>query len=370
MKGALSAMVNQFYPRLEINLRYLKDNVTDVVKKCSKRGIDVVGVIKGTTGLLECAEQFVSGGVKMLASSRLEQIDDAKAYGIDIPYMLLRVPMLSEVPEVVRLTDISLNSELSVLESLNKEASNQNKIHKVILMVDLGDLREGFWNKNEALYVAKLVENEMDNLILAGIGTNLGCYGSIVATKDKLNELVSIAEEIETAIGHKLEYISGGATTSLPRVYDGDIPDRINMLRIGEGILLSREMSMYYGYKQPNMHTDVYTLKAEVIESRVKPSYPIGEIFRDAFGNTPEYMDRGIRKRVLLGIGKVDYGSIDGIFPRFECIEVIGASSDHTILDVEECSTEFKPGDIIEFDIDYSSIVYLTNCRNVQIIYV
>ena len=118
------------------------------------------------------------------------------------------------------------------------------------------------------------------------------------------------------------------------------------------------------------MHQDVYTLKAEVIEVRNKPTHPVGKISIDAFGHTPEYVDRGIRKRALLGIGKVDYGSIDEIFPKDEGIEVIGASSDHTILDVEDCSRELKPGDIVAFGIDYASMVYVTNCRNVQIVYV
>ena len=66
----------------------------------------------------------------------------------------------------------------------------------------------------------------------------------------------------------------------------------------------------------------------------------------------------------------MDYGSIDEIFPKDEGIEVIGASSDHTILDVEDAKRDLKPGDIVEFAINYASIVYLTNCRNVQLIFV
>jgi len=363
-------MAKQIYPRVEINLQYLKENVEQIVKRCGEYGIEIAGVIKGTTGLPECAEQFADAGVTMIASSRLEQIEDAREHGIRLPYMLLRVPMISELPEVVRLTDISLNSELSVLTELNAEAGRQNKVHKVILMADLGDLREGFWDKDEMVDVAVRVENDMKNLELAGVGTNLGCYGSIEATADKLDELVAIAERIEEKIGRELQYISGGATTSLPRIFDGDMPARINLLRVGEGILLARDLDVFYGYDLGFMHQDVYTLKAEVIEVRNKPTHPVGKISIDAFGHTPEYVDRGIRKRALLGIGKVDYGSIDEIFPKDEGIEVIGASSDHTILDVEDCSRELKPGDIVAFGIDYASMVYVTNCRNVQIVYV
>ncbi len=365
-----STMVKQIYPRVEINLQYLKENVAAVVEKCKPFGIDIAGVIKGTTGITECAKMFAEGGAKLIASSRLEQIEDAIDCGINLPMLLLRVPMLSELPEVVRLCDVSLNSELSVLKALNEEAAKQNKIHKVILMADLGDLREGFWDKDEMVDVAVMVENEMANLQLGGVGTNLGCYGSIEATADKLDELVSIAERIEGKIGRTLEYISGGATTSLPRIINNDMPKRINLLRVGEGILLARDLDVFYGYDMRFMHQDVYTLKAEVIEVKDKPSHPVGKISIDAFGHTPEYVDRGIRKRALLGIGKVDYGSIDEIFPKDKGIEVIGASSDHTILDIEDAERDLKPGDIVSFGINYASIVYLTNCKNVQIVFV
>ena len=363
-------MVNQVYPRVEINLQYLKENVAEIVRRCGEFGIDIAGVIKGTTGIPECAKMFEEGGAKIIASSRLEQIEDARDYGIDLPYLLLRVPMMTELPEVVRLTDISLNSEIKVLKALNEEAGKQGKKHKVILMADLGDLREGFWDKDEMVSVAVTVKNELANLELAGVGTNLGCYGSIEATSDKLDELVAIAENIEAKIGRTLEYISGGATTSLPRIINNDMPKRINLLRVGEGILLARDLDVFYGYDMSFMHQDVYTLKAEVIEVKDKPSHPVGKISIDAFGHTPEYVDRGIRKRALLGIGKVDYGSIDEIFPKDKGIEVIGASSDHTILDIEDAERNLEPGDIVSFGINYASIVYLTNCRNVQMVFV
>lgn len=363
-------MVKQVYPRVEINLQYLKENVAEIVRRCGEYGIDIAGVIKGTTGIPECVKMFEEGGAKIIASSRLEQIEDAKNYGINLPYLLLRVPMMTELPEVVRLTDISLNSEIKILKALNEEAGKQGKKHKVILMADLGDLREGFWDKDEMVEVAVTVENELINLELAGVGTNLGCYGSIEATADKLDELVAIAERIEAKIGRTLEYISGGATTSLPRIINKDMPKRINLLRVGEGILLARDLDVFYGYDMSFMHQDVYTLKAEVIEVKDKPSHPVGKISIDAFGHTPEYVDRGIRKRALLGIGKVDYGSIDEIFPKDKGIEVIGASSDHTILDIEDADRALEPGDIVTFGINYASIVYLTNCRNVQMVFV
>lgn len=361
-------MAVERYPRVEIDLKKLKSNVKNIVDRCGAVGIDVAGVIKGCNGIPEAAVQFAAGGCKYIASSRLEQIEAARKAGIDKEFMLIRVPMLSEIVDAIKLTDISLNSEREVLEALNKEAGVQGKIHQVILMSDLGDLREGFWDKDELVACAKWVETDLKNLKLMGVATNLGCYGSIAATVDKMEELIALAERVEAAIGRKLAYIGGGATTSLPRVMEGVMPARINLLRIGEGILLSRDLPLFYNCPMDFMYQDAFTLKAEIIEIKDKPSHPVGTIAVDAFGRKQVYQDRGIRKRALLGIGKVDYGDPGDIFPRAKGIEVLGASSDHTIVDVENADREYKLGDVLEFDFNYASIVYATNCPNVRIV--
>ena len=358
------------YPRVEINLAHLQHNVSKVVEKCGSFGIQVAGVIKGATGIPEVARAFDKGGAAFIASSRLEQLEDAINAGIEKPMMLIRIPMLSEVKDVIRLADISLNSEFEVIKALNDEARAQGKLHKVILMADLGDLREGFWDKDEMIKVAEYIENKMINIQLVGIGTNVGCYGSISPTVEKLEELVELAERIEERLGRQLEYISGGATSSLMRVWDKNIPKRINMLRVGEGILLARDLDVFYGYDMSDLYQDICRLKAEVIEVKDKPSYPVGTIAIDAFGHTPTYVDRGIRRRALLAMGKVDYGDPAELLPMDKGIEVLGASSDHTIIDVEDAERDYKVGDIMTFDICYATVVYLTNCRNVHIAFV
>ena len=358
------------YPRVEINLAHLQHNVSKVVEKCGSFGIQVAGVIKGATGIPEVARAFDKGGAAFIASSRLEQLEDAINAGIEKPMMLIRIPMLSEVKDVIRLADISLNSEFEVIKALNDEARAQGKLHKVILMADLGDLREGFWDKDEMIKVAEYIENKMINIQLVGIGTNVGCYGSISPTVEKLEELVELAERIEERLGRQLEYISGGATSSLMRVWDKNIPKRINMLRVGEGILLARDLDVFYGYDMSDLYQDIFRLKAEVIEVKDKPSYPVGTIAIDAFGHTPTYVDRGIRRRALLAMGKVDYGDPAELLPMDKGIEVLGASSDHTIIDAEDAERDYKVGDIMTFDICYATVVYLTNCRNVHIAFV
>ena len=357
-------------PKLVVDLNKLRHNVEKVQRMCHDKGVEIAGVIKGCTGLLECVEQFERAGCRFIASSRLEQLEPLKENGIQTPLMMIRIPMLSEVADVVRLTDISLNSEIEVLKALNKQAGIQDKKHQVILMADLGDLREGFWDRDELLEAALMVENDLYNLELAGVGTNLGCYGAVAATPEKLKELVEIAERIEEKIGRELEFISGGATSTLPRIIEDNLPSRINLLRVGEGILLAKDLQDLWGYDMSYMHKDAFTLRAEVIEVKDKPTHPVGEIMFDAFGNQPAYEDRGIRKRALLALGKVDYAFPEELIPREAGITVLGASSDHTILDVEDYDGTIEVGDVIEFDLCYATIVYVTNSNNIEKVYI
>ena len=358
------------YPELVIDLEKLKQNIDRINIKCSDFGVEVAGVIKGCTGLAECAEQFARAGCRFIASSRLEQLEPLRKTGIQTPFMMIRIPMISEAADVVRITDISLNSEIEVLKELNIQAGLQDKEHQVILMADLGDLREGFWDKDDLVQAALMVENDFHNLKLAGVGTNLGCYGSVAATPEKLEELVECAEAVEAEIGRELEFISGGATSTLPRILEGNLPSRINMLRAGEGILLAKDLQDLWGYDMNFMNRDIFTIRAEVIEVKDKPTYPVGDIMFDAFGNKPQYEDKGIRKRALIALGKVDYAFPEQLTVKDKGICIIGASSDHTILDVQDADRDIKVGDVIDLVPCYANLVYVTNSPNIEKVYI
>ena len=353
------------YPKVEINLEHLKENTELIVSMCEKFGVSVTGVIKGVTAIPECVETISKSGVKRIASSRIKQLEKLKDYGL--PTELIRIPMLSEVSEVVKYADYSVNSELAVIEALNEEAGKLGKVHKIILMADLGDLREGYWDKDELVSVAALIENDMENIEFAGVGTNLGCYGSVMATEEKLQELCDAALAIEEKIGRELEIVSGGATSSFIRIMDGKIPDKINDLRIGEALFLPISLKNYYGFELAGAHPWVMTLQAEIVEIKEKPSYPVGELGVDAFGHKPVYEDKGDRIKALAAVGKVDYGSIEEIVSLEEGVEILGASSDHTILDITDAKRKLKIGDIVEFRLNYGAMVFATNTDEVAI---
>lgn len=80
--------------------------------------------------------------------------------------MCIRIPMISEADDLVSVADCSLESEISVLCKVDKAAAAKGRIHEVILMADLGDLREGFWTTEELIEAALITENELKNLEL------------------------------------------------------------------------------------------------------------------------------------------------------------------------------------------------------------
>ncbi|MBZ9607107.1 alanine/ornithine racemase family PLP-dependent enzyme [Clostridium estertheticum] len=354
------------YPILEINLKNVRENIEYMVDLCRSQGISIAGVVKGFNAIPEVVEQFAHAGCTYIASSRMDQIIKLKEYGIEKPFMMIRIPMFSEIKDLVQYADISLNSEMETLNMIENECELQGKKHKVILMLDLGDLREGVFYENEFINLAEYVENHLENIELYGVGTNLGCYGAIMPTEENLGRLCNIAEIIEGKINRRLEMISGGATSSLPLVIDGKMPKRVNNLRIGEGVLLAQDLDEYWGYDMRHMHKDTFVLKAQVVEIKDKPTHPVGKVFIDAFGNKPTYEDKGIRKKALLAVGKQDFGLHDKLIPQRQGVKIIGSSSDHLIVDIEECDSEIKLGDILDFQMYYPPMMCLSGYSGIS----
>jgi predicted amino acid racemase len=202
------------YPLLEFNLKKLYHNTEIVTKLCENYGIKVAGIIKGFGGIPEGAEEMAKGGCYQIGSSRIDQLRVLKERGFDVPLLLVRIPMMCEIEDVVKYSDLSLVSEKETLDLLNSEAKKQDKVYGVVLMYDLGDLREGVFLKEDLIKLALYVEYDLNNLYLEGIGTNLSCYGSVAPSTENLNRLAEAATEIEEKLNRNLNIVSGGGTTT------------------------------------------------------------------------------------------------------------------------------------------------------------
>ena len=235
------------YPKLVINLKKLEDNLNACAAIAKERGgCSLMIVTKGLCADKEMVKMVAENPkVDFIADSRVKNIasfaDVVRSNGKKTT--LLRIPMHSEVEEVVEYVDLSFNSELSTIRLLNEAAQKAGKVHDILLMIDLGDLREGIFFQNEEL-IDEAVEEilKMDNINLYGIGVNLTCYGAIIPKYDNLSQLVAIGKRLEEKYDIKLEMVSGGNSSSIYLVDKGELPEGINNLRLGESFLLGNDI--------------------------------------------------------------------------------------------------------------------------------
>jgi predicted amino acid racemase len=339
-------------PYVTIDLEKIEHNARTITRLCAQYGIDVTGVTKGTCGLPEVAHAMLRGGVVSIGESRLQNIHRLRASGLNTSYMLLRTPPLSEVDDVVTSVDISLNSEVSVIAALSEAACRHALVHAIIIMVDLGDLREGVWPDDLIPFVRDIIT--LPGIRLVGLGTNLSCYGGVVPSEDNMQQLVNYASQLEGTFGVHLQYISGGNSSALPLIAAGKMPTRVNHVRLGEGILLGRETIHRTAW--PGTYQDAFRLYAEVIERKEKPSVPIGAMSEDAFGRQPTFTDQGQRVRAILDIGREDV-DIAGLQPLDARLAILGASSDHLLVDVTAAAGAIRVGDELGFALHYSALL-------------
>lgn len=350
------------YPRLVTDLKKIKNNLDKITEMVKGAGCSLMIVTKGYCADMEIYKLLENSKIDYLADSRIQNLK--KYDGTKKERVLLRLPMISEAENVVLHSDISLNSEIETIRQLNKEAAKHNKKHKILLMIDLGDLREGIFYKNED-EIYKTVEEilKLENIELYGLGVNLTCYGAVIPKNENLSILVEIASNIENKFNIKLKMISGGNSSSVYLIGKNEMPKGINNLRVGEAFLLGDETA--YSQMLDGFYDDAFTLEAEIIELKEKQSVPVGETGVDAFGNRPVYEDRGIIKRAIIAVGRQDVDP-DNLHPIDSKIDVLGASSDHLILDVTKSDTPYSVGDIVSFKLSYSSLLRATTSAYVE----
>ena len=337
--------------RIEVDCERIRCNAKSIVGFCAAHNTEVVGVTKGTCGHPEIARAMLAGGVRTLADSRLANVRRMRNAGIDVPLVLLRLPCLSEAAEVVQCTQVSLNSQVETVRALSCAAQARGITHQVMLMIETGDRREGVMPE-DAVSAARGMFT-LPGIELVGVATNVSCIGGVLPTRENTQLLVDAAKEIEQSLDIDLQVISGGHTASLALLDRGEMPPRVNQVRIGEGILMGVDTSG--SWPLPSPHQDAFNIVAEVVEVETKPSMPEGPITIDAFGRTPHWEDMGTRRRAILAIGEQDL-RIDGLHPKRAGVSIVSASSDYLVVDVTEATPPVHLGDELEFDPIYAAM--------------
>lgn len=348
-------------PRLEIFTKRIEENTRAIVEMIHTAGGKVACITKVTCANPAVVRALRAGGADMIADSRILNLQSLVGTGMNLPLMLLRIPAPNRVVDIVRCADYSLNSSIFTVNKLSEAAQFFNVKHKVIVMVDIGDLREGVWpdHVNE---VVKGMAN-LPNIEVVGLGCNLACYGGVIPNHENMQMLVDIRDECSRVTGLELPILSGANSASLPVLLHGEMPKEINHYRIGETILLGRNVIDRSPW--PGMHQDTFRVVAEVVEIEPKPSIPIGERGQDAFGGHVDFVDRGIRRRAICNIGRQDI-IVDGVTPEDPGIIVLGGSSDHLILDIEDAQQKIRLGSEIGFYPGYGALLAASTSPYVQ----
>lgn len=335
-------------PRIEISLSKIQENARILSKLYGEKGISLMGVSKAVLGEPSIAMAMIQGEVKFIADSHIENIQKMKNAGISTRFVLLRTP-LSHAESVVKNADISLNTEIRTLERLSHYAHIYKKMHRVIIMVEMGDLREGVMPCDLFKFIRRA--SRLPYIEIIGIGCNLACYGGIKPDAKNMSELSELAKAIEKEFQINLKIISGGNSANYDWYNSTENIGNINNLRLGESILLGRETSNRTAI--PGLHTHAFKLIAEVIESKKKPSLPFGETCQDAFGGVRHFEDKGIRQRVIVALGRQDI--LASGLKKKEKMKIIGCSSDHMIVDCED--SLLHVGDEVAFNLNYGGLL-------------
>jgi predicted amino acid racemase len=338
-------------PLVEIDVVAVEHNAQAIVELCSSAGITVTGVTKGVFGHPEVARAMLRGGVASIGESRLDNVARLRAGGVDAPVMLMRPPSLASVAEAVDAVAVSLQYDLVALERMGAAAVAAGGVHDVIVMVDLGERREGVLPDDLPRFARSAAA--LAGIRVVGIGTNLACFAGLIPTVENMNRLVELAELVEQGCGFELTWISAGSSSALPLLAEGAMPERVNHLRIGEAILLGRETVHHRPW--PGTVQDAVLLRAEVVEVKDKPPAPPGPRADRTFMHAPS-PDGGGGRRALVALGRADVDT-DGLTPLDAGHRVLGAASDYLVVDVSRATAPVAVGDTVTYAVDYSALV-------------
>lgn len=364
------------FPRLLIDLDRLEQNARHQREIFKAHGVSVVGVNKVFSGLLPPALCLERAGYEVVAESRIRCLQ--KLSSLKIKKCLLRTPALNEMEDCIRWSDISLHGQYESVQALSVACERMNRKHEVLFMIDMGDLREGLWFEDY-----EKIRSDLEKIIalpkiaLYGLGANFSCFGAIKPTKKNNEQFVAIARRLEKDLQFIIPHLSGGNCTSYSLFEKGELPRDINHLRIG-GLHLFGIDYINFKYVDGFHHSQMpikrvcsplYKLQAQIIEIGKKPSLPVGESGLNAFLQPKSFIDKGIRKRAILNLGRLDV-AYENFWPIDTQVEVLGQSSDHTIIDIEDAKQAYKLGDVVEFELDYTGLLFASQAPSIEKAYI
>ncbi|HQW12958.1 MAG TPA: alanine/ornithine racemase family PLP-dependent enzyme, partial [Saprospiraceae bacterium] len=345
---------------LKLYRKKLHENYNFLNQLFYSRGIEWGIVTKILCGNEKYLREIIALGIKEIHDSRISNLQIVKSLDPTIQRVYIKPPAKRSIRRIVKYADVSFNTELQTIRWLSEEAVAQNKVHKIIIMIEMGDLREGVLGEELLNFYKEILK--MPNISISGIGTNLNCLNGVMPNQDKLIQLSLYKQLIEAKFDIRIPYVSGGTSVAIPLILKNANPMSVNHFRIGEALFFGKDLFTEKTIK--GLHNDVFKLFAEIIEITEKPDTPIGELGKNVAGKTFEPINgvdlSGRSLRAILDIGLLDMQP-QYLLPEDKNITLVDASSDMLVMDISHSKKNYEVGSLVSFKLSYMGALYLMN---------
>lgn len=327
-------------------------------------GIEWGVVTKLLCGNRTYLKELVDLGVKEMHDTRISNLKAIKELAPHVQTVYIKPPAKPRIPNVVKYADVSFSTDLDTIKGLSAEAVKQQKHHKIIIMIEMGDLREGVMGDHLIAFYAQVFE--LPGIEIIGLGTNLNCLNGVMPSTDKLIQLSLYKQLIEARFDRVIPWVTGGTTVTVPLLLNKELPKGVNHFRIGEALFFGADL--FEGGTLPGMESDVFKFFAEIIELYEKPVVPTGRQQENPSGIIPQFdeADRGRTSfRAILDVGLLDVNP-SYLTPDDDNAKIIEASSDMLVVDLGEDPREHKVGSRMSFSLRYMGALSLLNSRYID----
>ncbi len=351
------AYVKLYRDRLRENYEYLDAHF----RRHNKEWAVVTKLLCGNEDYLK---EVLDLGTAEVCDSRISNLKKIKEMRPEVQTVFIKPPGKRNIRRVVKYADVSFNSESEIIRLLNEEAGRQGKVHKVVIMIELGDLREGIMGEHLIDFYASIFE--LPNIEVVAIGSNLNCLHGVMPSQDKMIQLSLYKQLIEAKFDKKIPYVTGGTSVVLPLLDQGQIPASVNHFRIGETLYFGNDL--FAEAPIEGMHQDVLELYSEIIEVTEKPIIPIGTIAANPSGDVFEVDEKDFGKtsyRAIIDVGLLDI-SPDYLECENEDVKIVNASSDMLVVDLGKNEANHEIGDLLTFRLKYMGALSLLNSDYIE----
>lgn len=349
---------------ITLDTKKLKENFDFLNRLFQKDGIQWSVVSKMLCGNVGYLTELLNLGIEQVCDSRVSNLRTIKRIKPDIETIYIKPPAKRAVNSIVRFADISMNTELKTIQLLSIEAQKQKKKHKIIIMIELGDLREGVMGEDFIQFYRSVFK--LKNIEVVGIGTNLSCLYGVLPNQDKLIQLSLYEQLVEAKFNRQIPFVSGGSSVTIPLIFRRLLPKGINHFRVGETLFLGTDV--YNNVPLKRMNQDVFKLYTEIIELIEKPVLPDGEMGNNVEGDEFIFDEESVGKTSFRAI--IDIGLLDVEEKHIESVDkelaIVGASSDMFVINLGVNENKYKVGDLLEFTMDYMGVLRIINSKYIE----